>query len=180
MEQADIYKLISLREAWDKFKSVSTANKTKEDYDAFYEVFWAYGYENKAELIKFNDEMCLKLLEEQYTIRGECDLCEGIEGVLPCEKILGATACGATREPLKMSDTDKKQQYFGVLLALRIGIIPPKNGESKVVVGTSGKDVIIYTFDNKFTPRCPPNHGFYFDYSIPIEEHKPFDLTWVP
>ena len=80
MEQQDIDKLLELRAAWDKFKAMdrnAESFSAERDFDGYYKVVWKYGIEQKAEIERFNDEMCLQLLREYRTIGGDCDLCEG-------------------------------------------------------------------------------------------------------
>lgn len=177
MEQTEIDKLLALREAWDKYKSSN--REEKEVVDDYYKVLWTYGIERRDEIEKFNNEMCLSLLKEQYTFGGKCDLCGEQKEITPCELYAGIQSCGATKNPAPI-DEKSEILYYLILASLRTGIIPPKNGESIIVTGLKGTERRIYSYDNKFSPWCPPYHGYYFNYEIPIEDKKPFDISWVP
>jgi hypothetical protein len=178
MNQSDIDKLLALRSAWDKFKIAK--KKAHKDFEDFYQVFWSYGMEARHELAAFNDAMCVQLLREQYPLRGECDLCKGYDGEPPCTTILGNVSCAATGDP---QPVNYDMAHPLVLMSLRFGILPPMKGDGvqiKEISSLKGQNVTLYVYDNKFSSRCPPGHGYYFDYFIPIEDKKPFDLTWVP
>jgi len=177
MEQSDINKLLELRSAWDKFKAVK--EKSEKDFDAFYKVFWTHGMEARHELEEFNNAMCMQLMREIYTLRGECDKCKGYDAVPPCKVNWGAASCAETT-PTKLNP---ELWYHIVLKGLRLGIRPPKISDTKQTkasqISGHGKPTHLSIFDNKFYAMCPPGHGYYHDYFIPLEK-APFDLAWTP
>ena len=177
MEQSGIDKLLALRSAWDKFK-IAKKDQHK-DFEDFYQVFWSYGMEGHHDILEFNNAMCMQLLREQYTLRGECDKCNGYDAEPPCKINWGSASC-AESTPTKLNP---EMWYYMVLRGLRLGIRPPKISDAKQskasAISGHGKPTTLTVYDNKIYLICPQGHGYYHDYFIPLEKAV-FDLTWTP
>jgi hypothetical protein len=182
MEQSDIDKLLALRSAWDKFKALK--EKSKPDFDDFYKVFWSYGMAGHHDLVEFNNAMLLQFIRENYTIHGKCDSCKGYKDTPPCIAIYGANSCSTSKE-IRERGIDKELMYNIIFKTLRLNVRMPEKCPINVSkdIHTSGlgvdKPTTVTISGDTVRLVCPPGHGYYHDYVIPVEK-APFDLYWTP
>jgi hypothetical protein len=185
MEQSDINKLLALRSAWDKFKSVK-GEKSASDFDSYYEIIWTHSIADHTQIIKFNDEMIMELLVEYRTIHWECDLCEGYKGIPPCTLLYGNRSCATTRNALPRKTLDKGHDFYLILFlgikdyARKLQYYKENNVpyEKQLEEWNATHPVSSIVGDRLYTV-CPPGHGYYHDYKI-TDEDLPFNLFWIP
>lgn len=193
MEQKDIDKLLALRTAWDKYKSIKT-QKTTQDIDAYYGVVWAYGIERMDEISTINDAITLQWLRGNLAVHGECDLCDGYKGTPTCVTHFDAKSCiltpKKTPDELKdLTDTGAFKMgdihYMAMLEGIRLGYRPPLKEKGDIanvipdVKAPSGLLRLVSITGDRISFFCPAGHGYYSDYVIPLEK-APFDLYWTP
>jgi len=180
MLQADIDKLLDIRAAWDKYKAIST-EKTATQIDDYYKVVWSYSIERRDEIEVFNNDMLMQYIKETFTMRGECDKCEGYKGTPPCSNTFGEKGCYNTG-----SKINPQEYYYAIFKGIRLGLRPPVKDavayttDDAGLVYTGQTKANVFAIDgDKIYLLCPVGHGYYHDYFIPVEK-APCDLYSVP
>jgi hypothetical protein len=179
MNQADIDKLLAIREAWDKYKSVTT-EKTAAQIDDYYGVVWSYGIERRDEIEALNDALTMQWIKENLTMHGECDKCEGYKDTPPCNNTFGEKGCFTSGIGI-----DPQVYYYAIFKGIRLGLRPPVKGsqittsDNGIVYERQAKANVFAIDGDKIYLMCPVGHGYYHDYFTPVEK-APFALYWTP